>query len=104
MNPNDAYLLSNLAMYHAMRSETKAAQDNIEAALRLQPKNPDVLFAAGITYEQLGETKRALDALEKATSFGVSPEMLRDTPNFEALKDNPRFIGLIQSHPRNNGG
>lgn len=104
VNPNDAYLLSNLAMYHAMRSETKPAQDNIEAALRLQSKNPDVLFAAGITYMQLGDNRRAVDVLEKAVSFGVSPEMLRDNPNFDVLKDNPRFMGLIQSHSGNHGG
>jgi len=99
-NPNDADLLSNLAMYHAMRREKKEAQGSIEAALRLQPKNPDVLFIAGITYEQLGDINRSLDALEKAVSYGVSPEMLQDTPNFDALKDNPRFIGLIQSHQK----
>ena len=100
VNPKDADLLSNLAMYHAMRGEKIAARDNIEAAIRLQPKNPDVLFAAGITYEQLGDTNRALDALEKAASFGLSPEMLQDTPNFDVLKNNPRFIGLVQSHQK----
>jgi tetratricopeptide (TPR) repeat protein len=73
-NPNDADLLSSLGMYHAMRREKKEAQSSIEAALRLQPKNPDVLFIAGITYEQLGDIKSSLDALEKAVSFGVSPD------------------------------
>jgi len=100
VNPNDAQLLASLAMYQAMRSEKKAALDNLEAALQLQPKSPDILFAAGITYQQLGDSERALDALEKAVSLGVSPEMLRDTPNFDALKDNPRFVGLIQSHQK----
>jgi len=33
-------VLSSLAMYHAMR-ETKAALDNLEGALRLNPKNQD---------------------------------------------------------------
>jgi len=52
----------------------------------------------------LDDNRRAVDALEKAVSFGVSPEMLRDTPNFDSLKDNPRFVGLIQSHSGNHGG
>ena len=100
INPNDAQLLSSLAMYHAMRNEKKPALDNLDAALRLQPDSPDILFNAGIAYQQLGETNRALDVLEKAASLGVSPEVLRDTPNFDSLKDNPRFVGLIQSHQK----
>jgi serine/threonine-protein kinase len=98
LNPRDAQLLSSLAMYYAMRGERKPALDNLDASLHLQPKSPDMLFNAGITYQQLGDTKRALDALEQAVSLGVSPEMLRDTPNFVALRENPRFVRLIQSN------
>jgi serine/threonine protein kinase/tetratricopeptide (TPR) repeat protein len=98
-NPHDAQLLAYLAAYHAMRGERKPALDRLNASLRLQPKNPDLLFTAGIAYQQLGDSNRALDALEKAVSLGFSPETLRDTPNFDALSDNPRFMGLI--HGRN---
>jgi tetratricopeptide (TPR) repeat protein len=100
INPNDAQLLSSLAMYHAMRNEKKPALDKLDAALRRQPNSPDILLNAGIAYQQLGDINRALDVLEKAVSLGVSPETLRDTPNFDALKDNPRFVGLIQSHQK----
>ena len=100
LNPHDAQLLSYLASYHAMRGERQAALDQVAVSLRLQPKNPDVLFTAAITYQQLGDTNRALDTLEKAASLGVSPEMLRDTPNFDSLKDDPRFLGLIHGSSR----
>jgi eukaryotic-like serine/threonine-protein kinase len=96
VNPHDAELLSYLATYHAMRGERKPALENLEASLRLQPRNPDLLFNAGIAYQELGDTNRALDALERAVSLGVSPEMLRDTPNFDVLRDNPRFLSLIR--------
>jgi len=95
LNPRDAQLLSSPGMYYAMQGERKAALDSIDASLRLQPNSPDVLFNAGIALQQLGDTKHALDALERAVSLGVSPEMLRDTPNFYALRENPRFIRLI---------
>jgi len=97
LNPHDAQLLGYLAAYHAMRGERKPALDNLVASLRLKPKSPDLLFNAGIVYQQLGDTKRALDVLEQAVALGVSPEMLRDTPNFDALSDNQRFLGLIRS-------
>ena len=100
LNPHDAQLLSSLGMYHAMRGERKAAIDNLDASLRLQPKSPDLLFIAGIAYRQLGDTKLALDALERAISLGISPQLLSDTPNFDALRDNPRFRELLQSNQR----
>jgi serine/threonine protein kinase/tetratricopeptide (TPR) repeat protein len=94
-NPHDAQLLGYLGEYHAMRGEKKPALSGLAASLRLQPKNPDLLFTAAITYQQLGDSKSALDALEKAVASGVSAEMLRDTPNFDALRDNPRFLRLM---------
>jgi serine/threonine protein kinase/tetratricopeptide (TPR) repeat protein len=97
LNPRDAQLLGYLAAYHAMRGERKPALDNLDASLRLQPTSPDLVFNAGVVYQQLGDTNRALNALERAISLGVSPEMLRDTPNFDALRNDPRFLGLIRS-------
>jgi len=96
VNPRDAQALSSLAMYHAMRGERKAALDNVDAALRLNPQSPGLLFKAGIAYQQLGETQRALEVLEKAVAAGVSPATVRDTPNFDGLRANPRFMKLIQ--------
>jgi len=96
VNPRDAQALSSLAMYHAMRGERKAALDNVDAALRLNPQSPGLLFKAGIAYQQLGETQRALEVLEKAVAAGVSPATVRDTPNFDGLRANPKFMKLIQ--------
>ncbi len=96
MNPRDAEVLSSLAMYYAMRGELKPALDNLDAALRLKPKSPELLFNAGIVYQQLDDTQRALNALEKAVAAGISPATLRDTPNFDGLRANPRFLKLIQ--------
>jgi eukaryotic-like serine/threonine-protein kinase len=97
VNPRDAEILSSVAMYHAMRGERKAALDNVDAALRIKPKSPDLLFNAGIAYVQVGETQRALEVLEKAVAAGISPATLRDTPNFDGLRANPRFLKLIQN-------
>jgi len=95
MNPRDAEVLSSLAMYHAMRRERKSALDNLDAALRLKPKNPELLFNAAIVYQQLGDTQRALDALEEAVAAGISPAAVRDTPNFDVLRANPKYRKLV---------
>jgi serine/threonine protein kinase/tetratricopeptide (TPR) repeat protein len=96
VNPRDSEVLSYLAMYHAMCAERKPALQNLDAALRLNPKSPDLLFTAGIVYQQLGDTSRALDALEKSVAGGFSPATLSDTPNLDTLRSNPRFLRLIQ--------
>jgi serine/threonine-protein kinase len=96
VNPRDAEALRSLAVYHAMRGERKPALDNLGGALRLNPKGPGLLFNAGIVYQQLGDTQRALDALERAVAAGISPATLRDTPNFDDLRANPRYLKLIQ--------
>jgi serine/threonine-protein kinase len=99
-NPRDAQLLAYLGQYHAMRGERKPALDKIDAALHLQSQSPDVFLTAAIAYQQLGDSSRALNNLEKASSLGIAPETLRDTPNFSALADNPRFLALIHGdHP-----
>lgn len=95
LNPRNAELLGYLAEYHAMHGEKELARERLQASLRLQPNSPDMLLNAGIVYQQLGETSLALDALEKAVALGISPELLRDTPNFDALGNNPRFLGLV---------
>ena len=95
VNPRDAEVLSSLAMYYAMRGERKRALDDLNAALRLQPKNPQLLFNAAIAYQQLGQTEKALDALEKSVSAGALAASIRDTPNFEGLRANPRYQKLI---------
>jgi serine/threonine-protein kinase len=97
LNPKDAELLGYLAEYHAMRGERKPALERLAASLRLKPNDPDMQSNAGIVYLQLGETDRALDALEKAVALGISPEVLRDTPNFDSLSNNPRFLELVHN-------
>lgn len=96
-NPRDAQVLSSLAMYYAMRGERQPALADLNAALRLQPKEPNLQFNAAIVYQQLGDTRRALDSLEKAVQLGVALEIVRDTPNFDGLRDNPRFAKLVQN-------
>src|SRR2546430_9784938 len=96
VDPRDAEVLRSLTMYHPMRGERKPTLDKLEGALGVSPKNPALLFNAGITYEQLGDTQHAIDALEKAVAGGISGATLRDTPNFDSLRANPRFMKLTQ--------
>jgi len=95
VNPRDAGVLASLATYHAMLGEKKPAQGALDQALRLAPTSPDLLFAAGLVHQQLGDSERALGALEKAVAAGLPVAQLRDAPNFDTLRGNPRFIRIL---------
>ena len=54
-------------------------------------------FKAALIYTQFGDTPQALSWLEKALSEGYSPITVRDTPNFDHLRTDPRFQELLRA-------
>jgi len=95
VNSRDGAALSSVSLYSAMLGERASAIDYLQRALRLEPKRPDLLLNAALAYQQLGDQERALDYLEKSVGGGLPPESLRDLPNFDSLRDNPRFKKLF---------
>jgi serine/threonine-protein kinase len=98
VNSRDAAALSSVSLYRAMLGERAVAVDYLQRALRLEPKRPDLLLNAAIAYQQLGDQEKALDYLEKSVAQGLPPESLRDLPNFDSLRDKPRFKMLFLKH------
>ena len=95
INPRDAHMLSYLAGYHAMLGETGQARSRIDEALRLAPRDPEVLYYAGLVYVQSGEKENAIEALERAVAAGYPAASMLDTPNFASLRNDPRFEALV---------
>jgi len=95
VNPRDPYLLSNLAGYHAMLGERAPALAALQKALDAGPSDPEVNFRAALVHNQLGETSATLHWLEKAVAAGYSTAKVRDSPDFNALRSNPRFQRLF---------
>jgi hypothetical protein len=53
-------------------------------------------FKAALVYDQFGEVDQVLGWLEKALDGGYSPTTVRDTPNFDPLRSDPRFQDLLR--------
>jgi serine/threonine-protein kinase len=96
VNPRDATLLAFVATYNAMVGNNTAALSNLQHALELAPKDAEVRFRAALVYNQLGDTEQTLSALEKAIAAGYPPSAIRDTPDFDHLRDNPRVQTLLK--------
>ena len=91
VNPQDAYILGILAICHAMLEDRKPALDALQAGLRLSPNDPEIRFKAALVYKHLGDLPQCLSWLDKAASVGFSKTIIRDTPDFDDLRKDPRF-------------
>lgn len=91
VNPKDAYILGILAICHSMLDERKPALEALQSGLRLSPDDPETRFKAALVYKHLGDVAQTLNWLEKAASVGFSRTTIRDTPDFDDLRNDVRF-------------
>jgi len=97
VNPRNDDILALVASYQAMLGEKQAAMANLNRALAIAPNNADVLYRAALVHNHFGETDLTLKWLGKALAAGFSAMTVRDAPDFDALRDNPRYQRLMQA-------
>jgi tetratricopeptide (TPR) repeat protein/TolB-like protein len=98
VNPRDGNQLAFVATYNAMLGNKSAALSDIQRSLQLAPEDAEVKFRAALVYNHFGDTDRAVALLEKAVAAGYPSSLIRDTPDFDALRKNRRFGALLQKH------
>jgi eukaryotic-like serine/threonine-protein kinase len=95
VNPRDANLLAFVATYKAMTGEKTTATADVQHAIGLAPGNADVRFRAALVYNHFGDVERTVASLEKAVAAGYPAAAIRDTPDFDHLRDNPGIQALL---------
>src|SRR5712691_826801 len=98
VNPRDGRTLAYRATYLAMVDKKEDALASLQKAVSLSPKDPDVQFRAALVYNHLGNTGLTLEWLEKALASGAPADWIRDTPDFDHLRADPRFQGILRRH------
>jgi tetratricopeptide (TPR) repeat protein/TolB-like protein len=96
VNPRNALVLGSLGWYYARVGNRSKAFADVNRALELSPKDPQVQLNMALVNVQFGRTDAALDSIEKALRGGLTPKMVRDDPSFSNLRSNPRFQRLVQ--------
>jgi len=96
VNPRDGNLLAFRATYHAMVGDRTAAMSDLQHALALAPSDADVRFRAALVHNHFGETEETVSFLEKAVAAGYPATAIRDTPDFDGLRGNPRVQTLLK--------
>jgi tetratricopeptide (TPR) repeat protein len=97
VNPKDLGALGIVAVCHAMLGEKSSAMGYLRQGLHSGPSDPVVLFNAALVYNQFGGVSLTLKGLARALAAGYSPTIVRDTPNFDPLRSDPRFQELIRA-------
>ena len=100
VNPGDAVTLAEIAGYQVKLKQDKAALHSIGIALHQAPTNPDVLFKAALVSNALGKGDDAIRMLRKALAMGYSPIVVRDSPELDNLRADPRFQAIPGISPR----
>ena len=82
----------------ARLGDRERAIDWLERTLFLDPDDPLVWYNAACTYAQLGETDKAFEALDRwaGNSAAVLQKWLETDPDFDPIRDQPRFIALVR--------
>src|ERR1700677_563556 len=95
VNPQDATILAFIADYYAMLNQERESREQMARALQTAPEDADVLFRGAILCNHFGDSRKTLDFLTKSVAAGYSRTLIRDTPDFDHLKDDQRFRALL---------
>jgi len=98
VNAHDAYALSVVSICEAMLGENTQALETLNRAFSQAAEDPELRFRAAVVYSQLGDRSQAISSLENAVAGGFSRAMIRDSPNFDSLQTEPKFIRLLRSN------
>ncbi len=90
VNPRDTRVLGNLADYYSMLGDKGPSLNYVQRALSLAPDDPAVRYNAAQVYEQLGDRDAAVQWLMKALNAGYPSTMVRDSPEMDNLRSDPR--------------
>jgi len=91
VNPKDATLLSQVAVYEAKMGDFGAAEAGMRLALKLAPADPAILYRSSLVLELSGQRRRSLDALSAALDAGYSLNVVEREPELISLRADPGY-------------
>jgi tetratricopeptide (TPR) repeat protein len=94
VTPNDATLLSQIAVYHAKAGQFAEARRFIDSALAAAPHDPAVLYRSALVLEIAGHRKQSLAALRAAIGSGYAISVVEKDPELASLRADPAYRAL----------
>ncbi len=91
INPRDAAVHATLARSFAKTGKLDDANREIQRALELDPRSPEILYRAAIVAAVAGRKQEALDRIAGAVATGYPAALIARDPEFEALRREESF-------------
>jgi adenylate cyclase len=96
LNPDDQRALSLGANAQLRIGGRERALEWARRAEALNPGSSTVYYNLACFYVRAGEVEKGLECLEKRIEGGALPrEWIENDPDFDAIRDNPRFQALV---------
>ncbi len=95
VNPNDAFILMDLAWMRTVLGEHEEARKLIGRAMDLVPDDPYVHYIDGLMRNRRGDVTGSLDALDAAVDLGYPINLLAVDPNLSNINHESRFRDLL---------
>ena len=93
--PDDPYLLSDLASYHANLGETDIALALLDRLEGKPDLTAETFFIAADAFERMGRRDQALDWLERACAADLSLAKIEFYPGLRELRTHPRYRDMV---------
>jgi len=97
VNPNDPYIVMDLAWIKAMLGKLDEARALIDRARDMAPDDPYSYYYDGMVFLRAGDKQAAMTALEIAAEKGYPGELLGVEPHLAELRDEPRFLAIVNN-------
>ena len=101
LHPKDHRAYELGAGAHAQLGDVETARVWAGKATTLDPGNPSVWYNAACTYSIIGDTEKAIDALENSIESGMAHvDWIEKDPDLEPLRTHDRFQELLERAKR----
>jgi serine/threonine protein kinase/tetratricopeptide (TPR) repeat protein/TolB-like protein len=91
INPRDASVAANLAVYYAALGREEECGVLLEEIADAAPQTQNVLLGVVDAYERLGDREQGLFWLRRAMEQGYRMERIETSPAFESLRSDERY-------------
>jgi len=96
-HPDDAYRRMSYAVSLAYANRNEEAKAEGNKSLKVNPKDPIMMYYGACLYSRLKENKHAVELLKSAIENGYENfEWIKRDPDFENIRNEPEYIELMK--------
>jgi tetratricopeptide (TPR) repeat protein len=96
VNPQNAEILGELALYYAKKMDDRKATDFIQRARQIDRKGNALMYEEATIHALAGRTTEALASLSEALRNGYSLKEASTDPELKSLRQRPEFDRLVK--------